>query len=91
MKNGRLGSYVKYANGCMPLCEKIAKGLYRIFQCQRGSMFTRTEKNGFEIKSIYTDTEQVARLSKRQGLYLNSVPDVTKILAGTTVPSFNGD
>ncbi|MCM4172447.1 hypothetical protein DHD32_13215 [Arenibacter sp. TNZ] len=77
-ENVALGSYVKYAERMHAPFEKSPKDYIAFFNA-KGFYFTRTE-NGFEIKSIYTDNGTSCTLSKKTGLYLNSVPDVTKIL-----------
>jgi len=77
-ENVALGSYVKYAERMHAPFEKLPKDYIAFFNA-KGFYFTRTE-NGFEIKSIYTDNGTSCTLSKKTGLYLNSVPDVTKIL-----------
>jgi len=73
-----LGSYVKYAERMHAPYEKSPKDYIAFFNA-KGFYFTRTE-NGFEVKSIYTDNGTSCTLSKKTGLYLNSIPDVTKIL-----------
>ncbi|MCM4174235.1 hypothetical protein DHD32_22460 [Arenibacter sp. TNZ] len=73
-----LGSYVKYAERMHAPFEKSPKDYIAFFNA-KGFYFTRTEK-GFEVKSIYTDKGTSCTLSKRTGSYLNSIPDVTKIL-----------
>jgi len=46
----------------------------------KGSILPETE-NGLEVKSIYTDNgNKLHAVLKKTGLYLNSIPDVTKIL-----------
>jgi len=73
-----LSSYVKYAERMHTPYEKSPKD-YIVFFNAKGFYFTRTE-NGFEVRSIYTDKGTSCTLSKKTGLYLNSIPDVIKIL-----------
>jgi hypothetical protein len=74
-----LGSYVKYAERMHAPYEKSPKDYIAFFNA-KGFYFTRTE-NDFEVKSIYTDNGTSCTLSKKTGLYLNSVPDLTTTLS----------
>ncbi|MCM4170797.1 hypothetical protein DHD32_04855 [Arenibacter sp. TNZ] len=77
-ESAALGSYLKYAERMHTPYEKSPKDYIAFFNA-KGFYFTRTE-NGLEVKSIYTDNGTSCTLSKKTGLYLNSIPDVTKIL-----------
>jgi hypothetical protein len=73
-----LGSYLKYAERMHAPYEKSPKD-YMAFFNAKGFYFVRG-KNGFEVRSIYTDNRTSCKLPKRTGLYLNSIPDVTATL-----------
>lgn len=73
-----LGSYLKHAERMHSPYEKSAKD-YIVFFNAMGFYFLRS-KNGFEVKSIYTNDRTSFALSKRTSLYLNSIPDVTATL-----------
>jgi hypothetical protein len=77
-ESAALGYYIKYAERMHATYEKSPKDYIAFFNA-KGFYFTRTE-NGFEVKSIYTDKGTSCTLSKRTALYLNSNPDVTKLL-----------
>ena len=73
-----LGFYIKHAERMHAPYEKSAKD-YIVFFNAKGFYFVRG-KDGFEVKSIYTDHRTSFVLSKRTGLYLNSIPDLSKSL-----------
>jgi hypothetical protein len=73
-----LGSYLKYAERMHAPYEKSPKDYIAFFNA-KGFYFTRME-NGLEVKSIYTDNGTSCPVPKWTGLYLSSIPDVTKIL-----------
>lgn len=75
-----LGSYVKHAERMHAPYEKSPKDYIAFFNA-KGFYFVR-EKNGFEIKSIYTDNGTSHALPKRTGQYLNSIPDLSRTLKG---------
>ncbi len=73
-----LGSYLKHAERMHAPFEKSAKDYIAFFNA-KGFYFVKG-KDGFEVKSIYTDDRTSCSISKRTGLYLNSIPDVTATL-----------
>ncbi|MCM4174284.1 hypothetical protein DHD32_22725 [Arenibacter sp. TNZ] len=73
-----LVSYLNYTERMHAPYEKSPKDYIAFFNA-KGFYFTRTE-NDFEVKYIYTDNGTSCTLSKKTGLYLNSIPDVTKLL-----------
>jgi len=58
--------------------EKLPKDYIAFFNA-KGFHFVKG-KNGFEVRSIYTDNRTSCALPKRTGLYLNSIPDATATL-----------
>ena len=70
-----LGSYVKHAEPMHAPFEKSAKD-YIAFYNAKGFYFVKGN-DGFEVKSIYTEKRTSCSISKRTGLYLNSIPDVS--------------
>lgn len=58
--------------------EKSAKDYIEFFNA-KGFYFVK-EKEGFEVKSIYTDNKSSYSLPKRTSQYLSSIPDVTATL-----------
>ncbi len=58
--------------------EKSAKGYISFFNA-KGSYFVKG-KEGFEVKSIYTDNRTGYTLPKRTSQYLSSIPDLNKTL-----------
>jgi len=73
-----LGSYVKNAERVHAPFEKSPKDYIALFNA-KGFYFEKGEK-GFEVKSIYTDNDSSYSLPKRTSLYLNSIPELTKVL-----------
>jgi hypothetical protein len=73
-----LGSYIKNAERTHAPFEKSPKDYIALFNA-KGFYFIKGEK-GFEIKSIYTDNDSSYSLPKRTSLYLNSIPELTKVL-----------
>lgn len=77
-ESAALGSYLKHGERMHADYEKSAKDYFAFFNA-KGFYFVK-EENGFEGKSIYTDTRTSFALSKRTSLYLNSIPDLTATL-----------
>ncbi|SNY95272.1 relaxase/mobilization nuclease domain-containing protein [Flagellimonas pacifica] len=73
-----LSAYVKSAERMHAPFEKSAKDYIALFNA-KGFYFTKGE-DGFKIKSIYTGNESSYTLPKRTGLYLNSIPDLARVL-----------
>jgi len=73
-----LGSYIKNAERMHAPFEKSPKDYIALFHA-KGFYFVKGE-NGLEVKSIYTDSSASCLLPKRTSLYLNSTPELTKIL-----------
>lgn len=73
-----LGSYLKHGERMHAPYEKSAKDYIAFFNA-KGFYFVK-EENGFEVKSIYTDTRSSYTLPKRTSLYLNSIPDLNSTL-----------
>ena len=73
-----LGAYMKNAERTHAPFEKSAKDYIALFNA-KGFYFVKGEK-GFEVKSIYTDNDSSYSLPKRTSLYLNSIPELTKVL-----------
>jgi len=73
-----LGAYMKNAERTHAPFEKSAKDYIALFNA-KGFYFVKGEK-GFEVKSIYTDNNSSYSLPKRTSLYLNSIPELTKVL-----------
>ncbi len=70
-----LGSYVKQTERMHAPFEKSPKDYIALFNA-KGFYFVKGNE-GLEVKSIYTDARTSCSISKRTGLYLNSIPDVT--------------
>lgn len=70
-----LGSYIKHAERMHAPFEKSAKDYIAFFNA-KGFYFVKGNE-GLQVKSIYTDDRTSCALSKRTGLYLNSIPDVS--------------
>ena len=75
-----LGSYVKNAERMHAPFEKSPKDYIALFNA-KGFYFVKG-KEGFEVKSIYTDNRSSCTLPKRTGQYLSSIPDLTTTLQG---------
>ncbi len=73
-----LGSYVKNAERMHAPFEKSAKDYIAFFNA-KGFYFVKG-KDGFEVKSIYTDNGTSCLLPKRTSHYLNSIPDLNGTL-----------
>ena len=73
-----LGSYIKNAERTHAPFEKSPKDYIAFFNA-KGFYFTKG-KEGFEVKSIYTDNKSSYFLPKRTSQYLSSIPDVTATL-----------
>ncbi|MEG3655762.1 relaxase/mobilization nuclease domain-containing protein [Arenibacter palladensis] len=73
-----LGRYVKHAERMQAPYEKSPKDYMALFNA-KGFYFVKG-KDGFEVRSIYTDHRTSCPLPKRTDLYLNSIPDVTATL-----------
>jgi len=73
-----LGSYLKHAERMHAPFEKSPKDYIALFNA-KGFYFVK-DKDGFEIKSIYTHDRTSYPLPKRTSLYLNSIPDVNEIV-----------
>ncbi|MGB3151771.1 MAG: relaxase/mobilization nuclease domain-containing protein, partial [Maribacter sp.] len=73
-----LGSYLKHAERMHAPFEKSAKDYIPFFNA-KGFYFVKG-KEGFEVKSIYTDNRISYPLPKRTGQYLSSIPDLTEAL-----------
>lgn len=73
-----LGLYLKHAERMHAPYEKSPKDYIAFFNA-KGFYFIKG-KEGFEVKSIYTENRTSFALSKRTDLYLNSIPDVTTTL-----------
>lgn len=73
-----LGSYVKHAERMHAPFEKSPKDYIAFFNA-KGFYFVKGNE-GLQVKSIYTDDRTSCALSKRTGLYLNSIPNVTATL-----------
>jgi len=73
-----LGSYIKNAERMHAPFEKSPKDYIAFFNA-KGFYFERG-KDGFEVKSIYTDSKTSCPLPKRTCLYLSSISDVTLAL-----------
>ena len=70
-----LGSYVKNAERMHAPFEKSPKDYIAFFNA-KGFYFVKG-KEGFEVKSIYTDNKSSCQLPKRTSQYLSSIPDLT--------------
>lgn len=77
-ESAALGSYLKHAERMHAPYEKSPKDYMALFNA-KGFYFVKG-KDGFEVRSIYTDHRTSYPLPKRTGLYLNSIPDVTTTL-----------
>jgi len=77
-ESAALGSYLKHAERMHAPYEKSPKDYMALFNA-KGFYFVKG-KDGFEVRSIYTDHRASYPLPKRTGLYLNSIPDVTATL-----------
>jgi len=75
-----LGSYIKNAERMHAPFEKSAKDYIALFNA-KGFYFVKG-KEGFEVKSIYTDNKSSCSLPKRTSRYLRSIPDLTTALRG---------
>ncbi len=73
-----LGSYVKHAERMHTPFEKSPKDYIAFFNA-KGFYFVKG-KDGFEVKSIYTDNRTSCALPKRTSLYLDSISDVDDTL-----------
>ena len=73
-----LGSYLKHAERMHASFEKSAKDYIAFFNA-KGFYFVKG-KDGFEVRSIYTDNGTSCPLPKRTGHYLNSIPDLNGTL-----------
>lgn len=73
-----LGFYIKHAERMHSPFEKSPKDYIAFFNA-KGFYFVKG-KDGFEVKSIYTDNRTGFAISKRTSQYLNSIPDVTATL-----------
>ncbi len=74
LEKAALGSYLKHAERMHAPYEKSPKDYIAFFNA-RGFYFIRG-KDGFEVRSIYTDNNSSCTLPKRTNLYLNSITDV---------------
>ncbi len=77
-ESAALGSYLKHAERMHAPYEKSPKDYMALFNA-KGFYFVKG-KDGFEVKSVYTDHRTSCPLPKRTNLYLNSIPDVTATL-----------
>ena len=77
-ESAALGSYLKHAERMHAPYEKSPKDYMALFNA-KGFYFVKG-KDGFEVRSIYTDHRTSYPLPKRTGLYLNSIPDITATL-----------
>ncbi len=75
-----MGSYIKNAERTHAPFEKSPKDYIALFNA-KGFYFVKG-KEGFEVKSIYTDNKSSYRLPKRTSQYLRSIPDLTTTLQG---------
>lgn len=82
-----LGSYVKHTERMHAPYEKSPKDYIAFFNA-KGFYFVKG-KEGFEVKSIYTDNRTSCTLPKRTSQYLNSIPDLTTAL-NKQEPIING-
>ncbi len=73
-----LGSYLKYAERMHAPFEKSPKD-YMAFFNAKGFYFIKGEQ-GFEVRSIYTDSRTNCPLPKRTSRYLNSIPHLNETL-----------
>ncbi|MCM4153668.1 hypothetical protein DHD05_18910, partial [Arenibacter sp. N53] len=78
LEKAALGSYLKHAERMHAQYEKSPKDYIALFNA-KGFYFDKG-KDGFEVRSIYTDHRTSCPLPKRTNLYLNSIPDVTATL-----------
>jgi len=77
-ESAALGSYVKHSERMHATHEKSPEDYIAFFNA-KGFYFEKG-KNGFEVKSIYTDNKTNCPLPKRTNLYLNSATDLSKTL-----------
>ena len=77
-ESAALGSYLKHAERMHAPYEKSPKDYMALFNA-KGFYFVKG-KDGFEVKSVYTDHRTSCPLPKRTNLYLNSILDVTATL-----------
>ena len=73
-----LGSYIKNAERMHAPFEKSAKDYIAFFNA-KGFYFVKG-KEGFEVKSIYTDNKKSYPLQQRTSQFLSSIPDLTATL-----------
>ncbi|MCK0190674.1 relaxase/mobilization nuclease domain-containing protein [Arenibacter sp. F20364] len=75
-----LASYIDNAERMHAPFEKSPKDYIALFNA-KGFYFEKG-KEGFEVKSIYTDNKSSCTLPKRTSQYLSSIPDLTATLQG---------
>ncbi len=73
-----LGSYLKHAERMHAPFEKSPKDYIAFFNAK--GFYFEIGKDGFEVKSIYTDNRTSCPLPKRTSQYLNTIPDVNETL-----------